>query len=560
MNLNIKNIILIMCGLILSGCGAAKSDIDSLKATTKLAPNNRGNLIPGKEQTINLSYNLNGNLGEACEVTATENITSTGACICDVSGECSVAITPDSTGDASLAYIVTGGGLTADVAVVEAPVKKVVPFVFKMNVASGTEYTLGLTDGFKYDFTIDWGDGSDIVSVTSFNDDNRSYTYGSSGIMTVTISGLVEKLKVPSNITEVVDLGRVGWTSLNSMFSGCMKLTSVAGGDTSSVKDMSNVFALTSFSTPMVVDAGTWDTSRVETMEGLFNASQKATLLNSSHFNTSKVTNMSSMFKQAHNVEPETEAWDTSKVTDMSEMFKGASSADPNTSNWNTSKVENFEGMFMYTFGRFFSGDPDVSKWDTSSANNMKEMFFGATNANPDVSNWNTSNVTDMSYMFTNASNADPDISNWDVSKVTTFSHMFSYSSLSNRDFTQWHTSSAEDMSFMFSYSPATDLNLSSFDVSNVSTMVHMFSNTSLDLDLSSWNFSSVTDMQDFFTAGDLSKANYDKLLVRLEETVTTSDVELGVGTTQYTSGGDAAAAVSVLETLNWAITDGGPI
>ena len=73
------------------------------------------------------------------------------------------------------------------------------------------------------------------MSVTSFDDDDRNFTYGSSGIMTVTISGLVEKLKVPSNITEVVDLGRVGWTSPNSMFSGCMKLTSVAGGDTSCV-------------------------------------------------------------------------------------------------------------------------------------------------------------------------------------------------------------------------------------------------------------------------------------------------------------------------------------
>ena len=116
--------------MILSGCGAAKSDIDSLKPTTKLAPNNRGNLIPVKEQTINLSYNLDGSLGEACHVTATENMTATGACICDVLGECSVAITPDSTGDASLAYIMPGGGLTADVAVVEAPVKEIVPYLF----------------------------------------------------------------------------------------------------------------------------------------------------------------------------------------------------------------------------------------------------------------------------------------------------------------------------------------------------------------------------------------------------------------------------------------------
>ena len=72
------------------------------------------------------------------------------------------------------------------------------------------------------------------------------------------------------------------------------------------------------------------------------------------------------MFKMAYNMEPDTGARDTSKVTGMSEMSKGARSADPDTSNWNTSKVENFEGMFMYTFGSFFSGNPDVSKWDTA--------------------------------------------------------------------------------------------------------------------------------------------------------------------------------------------------
>jgi len=66
--------------------------------------------------------------------------------------------------------------------------------------------------------------------------------------------------------------------------------------------------------------------------------------------------------------------WDTSKVTDMSSLFYNA---------------ECF--------------NQDISEWDTSQVTDMMEMFYGARSFNRDISEWVTSKVTDMYRMFDSA-------------------------------------------------------------------------------------------------------------------------------------------------------------
>ena len=67
----------------------------------------------------------------------------------------------------------------------------------------------------------------------------------------------------------------------------------------------------------------------------------------------------------------EINAWDTSLVTDMSSLF-----------------------YYKHTF------NDDISDWDVSSVTDMSDMFYNANNFNGDISDWDVSSVTDMSYMF----------------------------------------------------------------------------------------------------------------------------------------------------------------
>ena len=71
--------------------------------------------------------------------------------------------------------------------------------------------------------------------------------------------------------------------------------------------------------------------------------------------------------------------WDTSKVTNMSRMFKEAIAFNQN-----------------------------IGKWDTSKVTNMSRMFEGAAAFNQNIGAWDTSNVTNMSFMFSGADAFDP--------------------------------------------------------------------------------------------------------------------------------------------------------
>ena len=88
----------------------------------------------------------------------------------------------------------------------------------------------------------------------------------------------------------------------------------------------------------------------------------------------------------------------TSKVTDMRSMFQGIDSADPDVSRWNTSKVTDMRGMFAYSG----SANPDVSRWDTSSVIDMRFMFNRSGVREVNLSKWKLN-----SKIFENDGNTD---------------------------------------------------------------------------------------------------------------------------------------------------------
>ena len=238
---------------------------------------------------------------------------------------------------------------------------------------------------YKYDFTVDWGDGS-TSRITAFDDPDNKHTYQKGGTYTVQITGVMEAMRghlhddeidISNKMIAVSDLGDVGWKALFYTFSESFNLNAVAGGDT----------------------------SEVEVMAGAF---YETALLN-----------------------PDVRGWDTSKVATMHTLFSKAYSANPDVSKWDTSNVTDMWGMFGYAI----SADPDVSKWNTSKINYMSRMFEGAVSANPDVSKWDTANVTHMSGMFKQAKKAQPDMSNWSFAKVESMDEMFAGHTLNSANY-----------------------------------------------------------------------------------------------------------------------------
>ena len=148
------------------------------------------------------------------------------------------------------------------------------------------------------------------------------------------------------------------------------------------------------------LDLSNFDTSRVTDMSSMFSNMFNLTSLNLSNFNTSKVTNMGSMFDGMHNLANlNLSNFDTSKVTNMGSMFLNIKSLTSlNLSNFDTSKVTNMKFMFA---GMSSLITLDLSNFNTSKVTDISAMFAGTPSLiTLDLSNFDTSQVTDMTSIF----------------------------------------------------------------------------------------------------------------------------------------------------------------
>ena len=90
-----------------------------------------------------------------------------------------------------------------------------------------------------------------------------------------------------------------------------------------------------------------------------------------------------------------------------------------------------------------------------------------------------------------------------------------------------------------------------------VTDMSSMFAEaTSLQLDVSSWDFSKVSNMQSMLSGVTLPDNDYNLLLNRIVQTTTQNGVALDGGDSRYTAG--AAESRNKLITAGWNIQDGG--
>jgi hypothetical protein len=113
------------------------------------------------------------------------------------------------------------------------------PFIFKIDTRNNKTLEIDLYSRIKYNFVIDWGDGSyeEVkYSPLSGNKDSICHSYTGENVYTVTISGNVEAMLFNSEsrkcLVEVIDLGDCNWKSLSEMFIRCSNLQSFSEGIT----------------------------------------------------------------------------------------------------------------------------------------------------------------------------------------------------------------------------------------------------------------------------------------------------------------------------------------
>lgn len=237
--------------------------------------------------------------------------------------------------------------------------------------------TLSLISGQQYDFSVDWGDGTPLQIVTSFNDPNAIHTYTAAGSYDVRITGLARGWgsNLPTSyasggcrINQVIQLGNMNWRNFRSGFFGCNLLTNF----NSQREDVANVTS----------------------MEWMFRSSSIDPEVG--HWNVSQVRNMGGMFESNSNANPDVSRWDVGLVTNMWSMFYRASNANPDVSDWDVSSLATATSLF----DRAIAANPDVSRWDVSQVTNMTNMFRDSPSANPDTRAWNVANVTNFNGIF----------------------------------------------------------------------------------------------------------------------------------------------------------------
>ena len=256
-------------------------------------------------------------------------------------------------------------------------------FIFVVETTGASEnFTIPCRNIGTYSATVDWGDGGGTSSITAWNDSNLTHTYATAGTYTISITGTLPTIYFNNGgdkdkLRKVVQLGDVGWLSLEGSFHGCF----------SSGSYDSDYFS-----------SGTCNTINVDSLSQAFKG-------------WSSVTNP-----------PNLSTLDTDSVTTMYEAFRdwSAMTTGPDFSGWNTSSLlTTYRACANWTS---MVTPPNFADWDTSNVTTMRVMCsnWNAMTTPPDFSLWNTSSCVDMFSFALNwpAMAVLPDFSNFDMSGV----------------------------------------------------------------------------------------------------------------------------------------------
>ena len=145
-------------------------------------------------------------------------------------------------------------------------------------------------------------------------------------------------------------------------------------------------------------------TSKVTTLERLFENCKSLTMADTSNFDTSNVVNMYKMCIGCNKlVNLDVSKWTTDKLTSILYAFTDCFKlTELDVSTWNVSNVKNCHHVFTNCRKLIHL---NLSKWEVKNVTATYNMFSGCSSlVSVDLSGWNMNKVTDMTDMFTNCS------------------------------------------------------------------------------------------------------------------------------------------------------------
>jgi surface protein len=248
------------------------------------------------------------------------------------------------------------------------------------NLRSGSTNSTSIsipTAGTGYNYDVDWdNDGVyDQLGITG----GIVHDFGTAGTYTIRIRGAFPRIFFNScmngdclKLINISQWGSIAWTSMGSAFAGCSNLTITATDipDLSSVTDMGYCFYnCGSLNGP--ANIGSWNTSSVTNMTYMF----ALTPFNQpiGNWNTSSVTNMESMFFYARNFNQPIGNWNVANVTTMRSMFHVADVFNQPLGNWNVANVTDMRNMFYHWFSNHIN--QNLGTWTLNANVNMQGMF-----------------------------------------------------------------------------------------------------------------------------------------------------------------------------------------
>ena len=172
------------------------------------------------------------------------------------------------------------------------------------------------------------------------------------------------------------------------------------------------------------------NTSRVESMEGMFGYCSKLTELDLSNFKTNKLNDMNQMFWNCESLKELSFGynWKTENVTDMSSLFSGCKSLKEVSFvyDFDTQNVEDMGGMFNNCEQLEHINMSFGQEFNTAKVTNMSRMFQNCKLLKwmPTIST--TENVQGMMQMFSGCESMEEiNFTGYDMSKVSSNSGMF---------------------------------------------------------------------------------------------------------------------------------------
>jgi len=272
-----------------------------------------------------------------------------------------------------------------------------------------------------------------------------------------------------------------------------------------------------------------------------------------------------------------------------------------NMTGWTTNNATSFYGMFYLSTINNITG---LDGFSGLSATTCEKMFYNATYLKFDTNNfdadfgsgWSCTSLKDMFFGVsknTTSGTVLPDMSNWDTNTITDFSGLYNGFKSSVASIVMPDMSSATNVGSMF-YTSVGIINVD-FSGSNwsntVTSLVNLVRSTDVEtIDFSGCDFSGLTSLSHFgyccdissltfdplvsfasldyghnFLAtncggGEMTTAEYDHFLVRLDVTGLTGAYSITFGVSKYTIGGAGETARANLVGKGWTIADGGGV